>query len=371
VNSLKGEYGAALHDLDGVQTAGFGVMQKSVTRVSDRCALREAIPYFGILVNRNTGCSYGTNRGSFSTASLEVLLLFFTDRYSGFAHQSVSYSLWKFMKTFSRSVGFVISSGSLTLLAACGGGDSVVPVQAQATSVGGVWKANYTAANGNVIEGKVLVAEDGRFFGASRNLTNNCVGLSYGTLTSAGSTFTGTASGAIAQVSVGGSIPACTYADGATASTSSVSGSVVERNSITITSTATTSKGLALGTQTVTGQFDPQYNVSSSLGAISGVWKGPTGTAFTISTSGQLAITDADTACALSGQVSIINPAYNAYSAAGTISNCNASNSALNGAAVRSLLYIDNSATPNKLVVGQEITLTNGTKLVAVSTNTR
>ena len=276
------------------------------------------------------------------------------------------------MKTFSRSVGFVISSGSLTLLAACGGGgDSVVPVQVQAMSVGGLWTANYTATNGNLIEGKVLVAEDGRFFGASRNLTNNCVGLSYGTLTSAGSTFTGTASGAIAQVSVGGSIPACTYADGATASTSSVSGLVMERTSITITSTATTSKGLALGTQTVTGQFNPQYNLSSSLGAISGSWKGATGNAITVGAGGQLSNTDTSTACALNGQVSIINPAYNAYSATGTISNCNASNSALNGATVRTLLYIDNTATPNKLLAGQEITLTNGTKLVAVSTSTR
>ena len=53
MSSLSGSQGAALHDLYGVQTAGFGVIQKSVTRVSGRCALREAIPYFGILVNRN------------------------------------------------------------------------------------------------------------------------------------------------------------------------------------------------------------------------------------------------------------------------------------------------------------------------------
>jgi hypothetical protein len=51
MSSPSGSQGAALHELDGVQTAGFGVMQKSVTRVSDRCALREAIPCFSVLVN--------------------------------------------------------------------------------------------------------------------------------------------------------------------------------------------------------------------------------------------------------------------------------------------------------------------------------
>ena len=168
------------------------------------------------------------------------------------------------MKSFSRFGVAALTAGLLSVLVACGGGGGDGPEQAQAASVGGVWSANFTAANGNAIQAKFLITEDGRFFGASQNLSNNCVGISYGSLGTSGSNFTGSAVGALAQASVGGSIPACVYPDGTTSSTSTVAGSVVQRSSITITATATSSSGLALGIDD-DRRFDTLYNAGSSL----------------------------------------------------------------------------------------------------------
>ena len=63
---------------------------------------------------------------------------------------------------------------SMILMTACGGGGGgaeTVPPAATA-SVGGLWRSSA----GNV-QGSVLVTEDGRVFGSSVNLTNNCVVL--------------------------------------------------------------------------------------------------------------------------------------------------------------------------------------------------
>ena len=275
------------------------------------------------------------------------------------------------MKSYSKFGAAPLTAGLLSALVACGGGGSEVPAPEQPASVGGLWNADYTATNGNAIQGRFLITEDGRFFGLSKNLSNNCVGISYGSLSTSGSTFTGNAVGEIAQFSVGGPIPACVYPDNSTSSTATVSGSVVTRTSLTITATGTSAYGLALGTTTTTAQFDALYNAGSSLSAIGGSWTGPTGNLLTVSASGQLAAADATTGCTLSGQVSIINSAYDAYSATGTLANCYSSNSVLNGATINALLFIDNTTTPNKLLVGQVLTLTNGAKQVAVTTSTR
>lgn len=278
------------------------------------------------------------------------------------------------MNSFSRFGMAALASGVLAALAACGGGGgggSGGDGAEQPASVGGLWTSNFTASNGNAIQAKFLVTQDGRFFGASQNLSNNCVGIIYGSLTTGGSNFTGSAVGALVQASVGGSIPACEYADGTTSSTATLSGSVMERSSIAITATGTSSSGLALGTSTTTAQFDALYNMDSSLSTISGSWTGSTGNVLTVGAGGQLVTTDSSTGCTLSGQVSIIDSAYNAYAATGMISNCSASSSALDGASIRALMYIDSTVIPNQLVVGQEITLTDGTKVAAVTTSTR
>lgn len=266
-----------------------------------------------------------------------------------------------------------LAASVLVALSACGGGgDAGAPAAPAAPpSVGGLWGVAYTAPNGISVQGRVLVAEDGRFFGSSLNLSNNCVALTYGSLSSTGNSFSGSATSAIAQFSVGASLPNCTFADGTVSATSALSGSFVQRTSLTLTSTGTTSGGLSLGTDTRTLAFDALYNVPSSLAAISGSWTGAGGGVVTVSASGQLSSTDPASGCVLSGQVSIINPSYNAYSATGGIAGCRGSSASLNGAVVRSLLSLDNTAVPNRLIVGQELTLVGGAKLVLLTTSTR
>lgn len=267
----------------------------------------------------------------------------------------------------------VLTASILLALSACGGGgaggDGGTP--AVPASVGGLWGVAYTAPNGNSVEGNFLVAEDGQFFGASVNLTNNCVGLIYGSVSSSGNSFSGSATNVLAQYSTDASLPSCTFADGTVSATSVLSGTFVQRTSLTLTSTGTTLGGLSLGSDTRTLQFNALYNVPSSLAAISGSWTDPTGSIVTINASGQIASTDSASGCALSGQVSIINPSYNAYSATGSFSGCRGAASNLNGAVVRSLLLLDNTAVPNRLVVGQELTLLGGSKLVLLTTGTR
>lgn len=266
------------------------------------------------------------------------------------------------MHAFSK--GFALAL--LLALGACGGGGGDAPATTPRPTAGGFWAVNTTQ-----VQGRVLVTEDGRFFGSSVNLANNCVVLNYGSVTANGSAFTGTSTGAIATVSVGAPLPSCTLPDGAPYATTSLSGTFVPQTSLTVTSTSTTSLGLALGTQTSTLQFDPLYNVPSSLTAIAGTWNGPTGNTLAISSTGALSVTDAATGCVLSGQVTIIDARYNAYAASGSYSSCGATAAILNGSTVRALMMIDNTSVPTRLVIGQETTLLNGTKVVALSSGTR
>jgi hypothetical protein len=254
----------------------------------------------------------------------------------------------------------------LLAVGACGGGGGDPPATTPRPSVGGLWAVNTTQ-----VQGRVLVTEDGRFFGSSVNLANNCVVLNYGSVVTNGNAFTGTATGAIATVSVGAPIADCTFPDGTLSATTSLSGSFVPQTSITVTSTATSSLGLSLGTQTSSLQFDPLYNVPSSLTAIAGTWNGPTGNTLTIGSTGAFSAIDATTGCVLSGQVSIIDTRYNAYAASGGYSSCGAAASSLNGGTVRALMLIDSTSVPTRLVIGQETTLVSGTRVVVLSTGTR
>jgi hypothetical protein len=297
------------------------------------------------------------------------------------------------MKTASQTRFNLTCVAVLALLVGCGGGGVDGAGQAPSTpggetagggsappaaggvgaaSIGGLWSASYGASNGSWIDSTVLITEDGRAFGFSVNRNNGCAGLTYGKLTARGATFSGSVRFAVAQWSTGGSAPACTYSDGSISGSGTVSGSVTPRTSLKVTSAGSTSAGSPLATDTRTMQFDSLYSQPSGLPFVQGTWIGPTGNSLLIAPqSGELSSVDSSTGCKLIGTVSQIDTSYNAYSMYGTISGCIAASSHINGATVSGVFIVDSRSVPNKVIIGQEITLPNGTVLIAASSATR
>ena len=246
-----------------------------------------------------------------------------------------------------------------------GGGSAPPPVTNQA--VGGIWRVD-TTLNGQHVTGVGLVAEDGRVVSFSQNLTNGCADVGIGSISATGSTISGTAKvDFVSFAFTPGITVGCTFSDGATSASETISGSVVQRSSLTLTGTVTTSLGTVYPSSTVTSTFDPLYNTASSLAAISGNWTGPTNVVMNINSSGAIFAQDPTSGCVVNGQVSLINSSYNAYAVSATYSNCAGSASVLNGVTASGLAAVDASVSPNVLYVGYSATVAGATIIVAAT----
>lgn len=259
-------------------------------------------------------------------------------------------------------------------LTGCGGGGggsatpSPPPVVNQA--VGGIWRVD-TTINGSHVKGVGLVAEDGRVVSFSQNLTNGCADVGIGTISSSGSSISGSAKVGIVNIAFSPGITVgCSFSDGSTSASETISGSVVQRSSLTLTGTVTTSAGTVLPSSTVTSTFDPIYNTASSLTAISGNWTGPTNVVMNISSGGVIFAQDPASGCVVNGQVSMINASYNAYAVSATYSNCAGSASILNGVTASGLAAVDATVSPNVLYVGYSAVV-GGTTIIVAATATR
>lgn len=258
-------------------------------------------------------------------------------------------------------------------LSACGGGGgtAATPTPIVNQSVGGIWKGNFTTASGVAVTGVALVAENGQFYSFAENLNNSCADVSKGTMSASGSMLSGSAQFGIVNFTTSTGIATnCTYPDGSTSGTGTVSGTIAQRSSLTLTASATTANGTALPGNTVTLAYDNLYSKPSSLSAISGNWIGPTGVVLNITSSGVIFAQDPASGCVVNGQVSIINSSYNAYSASVTYSSCQGSAAVLNGVNATGLQTIDDTVTPNLLYTGYSATV-NGVTIIVVSTATR
>lgn len=239
-------------------------------------------------------------------------------------------------------------------------------------SVGGLWSASGTASNGGLVDSKVLITEDGRSFGISVNRNTGCTALTFGSLTTSGNAVSGRLMFSLASSPESSQIPACAYSDASTSASGVFSGSFIPRTSLSFAVTGSTLAGAPLPAgETQTMYFDSLYSLPSSLNSVQGSWIGATGNSVSVGTSGQWTSTDSSTGCVIAGAISIIHPAFNAYAISAFISGCNASTSQLNGAVVKGLAFLDNRATPSRLIIGQETTLTNGLVLVAATSATR
>jgi hypothetical protein len=240
-------------------------------------------------------------------------------------------------------------------------------------SPAGIWNATYTAANGDSVAGVALVDESGNFYSEGRNLTNGCATVGTGTLTTTGSTVSGTANvGVVEYATAGlGIQTGCSFSDGSTSATETIAGTVVEGSTLAITGTITTSLGTVYQDDQVTATFNNLYNAPSSLASISGNWTGPTGDVLSITATGAMFEQDPTSGCMINGQVSIINASFNAYAATATYSNCQGDAAVLNGLTASGLLTLDNSVSPSLLYAGYSVTLGTGQTIIVVGDATQ
>jgi hypothetical protein len=135
-----------------------------------------------------------------------------------------------------------------------------------------------------------------------------------------------------------------------------------------LTDTSTTSKGMALGSETNTWSYSNLYAQTPSLATIAGNYADGSDT-LTVSSNGTIFEQDPTTGCVINGQVSIVNPSYNAYSFSYTFASCTGNSAVLNGQTATGLGYFDNSVNPNQIVYGLHMTVNSQTLVLAGALN--
>jgi hypothetical protein len=265
--------------------------------------------------------------------------------------------------------------GSLSLVvSACGGGggSSSNPPPPQANQkVGGIWNTRATL-NGVTSTGVTLVAENGLYYTFSQNDLNGCAGLGTGTLTANGTSLSGPiTAGLVTYSTIPGVVVNCVYPDGSQSATGTLTGTIAERSTISLTAAGRTSLGTTLPTITSTGTFDSLYNLDSSLAAIAGNWTGVEGIVVNINSNGVIFSQDPVSGCVVNGQISIIDANYNAYAVSALYSSCVGSAAVLNGRTATGLAAIDNTAAPTQLVTAYSVTLASGQLILAAGVATR
>ena len=260
------------------------------------------------------------------------------------------------------------------LLTACGGGgSSIAPPPVQNASPGGIWTAQWVEASGptagDQINLKAVVTENGNFFYAGYNATNQCATVGFGQVTVSGNAVSGTESNAIVTFATGSGVnTTCTYPDGSTFGTGQLSGTITARSSLALTVTGMTSLGMALPTEAHTWSFNALYNIGSALTTVAGNYQDGANV-MTIGADGSIFEQDATTGCVLNGTVAPVDAAYDAYNVSFTFSNCTGNAAVLNGLTGSGLGFVDNTVNPSQFLIGIKLVYNNNTIVVVGSLN--
>lgn len=274
----------------------------------------------------------------------------------------------------------VIQVAAVALVAACGGGGGGSPPSPPVgnppvvnQSVGGIWQAQVKLTSGETVAGLGLVTENGEFYFENRNQNNGCAELSYGKLTVSGTSVTGTANVATVRwAAVPGVTIDCVYSDGTNYGTATLSGTVSQRSSLTLTSTFKTAKNTALPSiGPFTLSFNSLYNKLSSPEKTAGRWITSLGQVVDITITGALSFHDPLTGCSGTGQLSIVDANYNAYSGAFTYANCAGPAAGLNGVTATGLLTLDDGVTPKRMYAGYSFTVPSGATYIITGSGTQ
>jgi hypothetical protein len=239
-------------------------------------------------------------------------------------------------------------------------------------SAGGIWKGQMTAPSGATLPTLMMVTEDGKFFSLANNAGTGCADVAAGALTLIGDSYSGSANFGIITYAVGVGVQVdCAFSDGSVWGTAALTGSLVSRQTLTVTANDITTLGTALPGTTGMLNFDDVYNESSSLSKVSGNWYLSTNALLSIDSAGAIYSQDTVNGCLVNGKVTLINTKYNAYAVSVTYSNCGASASALDGLTATGLMTVDDTIIPTTLYVGYTLTLSNGEVLMVALTATK
>lgn len=198
--------------------------------------------------------------------------------------------------------------------------------------MGGIWTGTDNSGN-DVI---ALATETGRFhfldvtndaqgFGSGSVANGNAVALSY------------TVVPALEDV----------LSDGSTSAACTGTGTVQERQSLSVSVNCTSSASSWTGSATLT--YNPAYDRDSSLPAVAGNYE-DFGDVLTIDANGVVFEQSATSGCVLNGQVSIIDANWNAYDVAFTVSNCQGAQAVLNGSAWDGIAALELEAGSETLI---------------------
>jgi hypothetical protein len=226
------------------------------------------------------------------------------------------------------------------LMAGCGGGggggsSQPAPPPVTNASPGGIWVG--TLGTGQEVLG--LVAESGEFHFVDVDELVQYFGTVSVNGNAVSAQFTG-------HAALGFGFP-----DGTTRGTGSLTGTVQARSTFTASSTFQTSAGNS-NTNSINLTYDAAYDRDSSLATIAGNFRDVvTGAIVNINSSGVAFSQNPATGCVLNGTVSIINAQFNAYRVQYSYSSCQGADAILNGTTFRGLAALDNSDSPELLVV--------------------
>lgn len=126
-----------------------------------------------------------------------------------------------------------------------------------------------------------------------------------------------------------------------------MSGTVIERQTITASVNCTTTAGLQ-SQVTATLAYETLYDRDSSLALVRGNYQGVQ-EVLNIAADGTLFSQNAGTGCVVDGRIAIINTAYNAYDVEFTYSSCLGQSAKLNGSTFTGLALLDNTMAPEQI----------------------
>jgi serine protease len=136
--------------------------------------------------------------------------------------------------------------------------------------------------------------------------------------------------------------------DGAVLGTGALIGDIEERRQITGDLVFTDNFGNKSSESGLKLTFIDLYRNASSLALVSGKWEGVNGESYEIDSSGRLSFSDVESGCKGSGQIRIINPAFNMYDLRFGLSGCTGSYAEFNNASITGLAVLDFTESASK-----------------------
>lgn len=142
-----------------------------------------------------------------------------------------------------------------------------------------------------------------------------------------------------------------TFADGTTLADCTFSGTIIHRQSLTMTESCMTTAGLQFQ-ETLVLNFDTLYDRDASLATIAGMYETPVGSILSIASDGSIFVQDAVSGCVTNGQVALTPPTSpNLYDFQYQIDNCIGQDAIWNGSSFGGLAVLDNTFSPELLTI--------------------